>query len=385
MRENIDSTSSGGYVLSSLTNQLPTVESGVVGTLSGDPPINVPLPKPNRRQKPNTRLSAARLLASIVQSSDDAIVSKDLNGIVTSWNKGAERIFGYTAKEMIGAPILTIIPPERHDEEPEILRRIRQGERIEHYETVRRRKDGSLIDVAITVSPVKDRTGNVIGASKIARDISEAKQAQARQELLIEEIHHRTRNLFAVVHSVVARSFAGKRTVEEAETAVLGRLHSLAQTHAMLNNQQTQVADLTDVIRNELSPFSGRVTIEGPPLLLVAKAAQNFALAVHELATNAAKYGALSNPSGSVRTTWLIDEPAGTLHFRWEERGGPPVVAPTRKGFGSTVLEYLMAEYCDNDEPKVDFDQRGITYTAICSLSGLVPPNSSPATPSPPR
>jgi len=324
------------------------------------------------RKKPITRLSAARLLASIVESSDDAIVSKDLNGIVTSWNQGAERLFGYTAKEMIGTPILTLIPLDRHNEEPDILGRIRQGERVEHYETVRRRKDGSLVDVSITVSPVKDRTGKVIGASKIARDITEAKHAQARQELLTQEIHHRTRNLFAVVHSVVARSFAGKRTVQEAEAAVLGRLHSLAQTHAMLIDQQAQVADLADVIRNEMSPYSGRVAIDGPRLLLAAKAAQNFALAVHELATNAAKYGALSNASGYVRITWHVDEPAHTLNFRWEERGGPPVAAPQRKGFGSVVLEQVMAEYCQ-EQPKVDFDPGGITYAVMCSRNGVAP------------
>jgi PAS domain S-box-containing protein len=275
----------GATLLPSLTSQFPKVGSGVVGTLSGDPPINVATPEAHRPQKPITRLTAARLLASIVESSDDAIISKDLNGIVTSWNQGAERLFGYSAKEMIGMPILRLIPPDRHGEEPDILGRIRHGERVEHYETVRRRKDGSLVDVSITVSPVKDSTGKVVGASKIARDITEAKQAQARQEMLIQEIHHRTRNLFAVVHSVVSRSFAGKLTVEEAETAVLGRLRSLAQTHAILNGQQALAGDLTDVIRNEMSPFSGRVTIDGPRLLLVPKAAQNFALAVHELAT----------------------------------------------------------------------------------------------------
>jgi two-component system CheB/CheR fusion protein len=350
------------------------VESGVVGTLSSDPRIDVAIPEPDGPQKPITRLSAARLLASIVENSDDGIVSKDLNGIVTSWNQGAERIFGYTAKEMIGTPILTIIPPDRHDEEPDILRRIRQGERIEHYETVRRRKDGSLVDVSITVSPVKDRTGKVVGASKIARDISQAKQAQTRQELLTQEIHHRTRNLFSVVHSVVARSFAGKRSVQEAESAVLGRLHSLAQTHAMLNDQQAQVADLADVIRNELSPFSERITIDGPRLLLVAKAAQNFALAVHELSTNAAKYGALSNASGHVSITWHVDDQAETLSFRWEERGGPFVATPSRKGFGNTVLEYVMAEYCDNYQPKLRFDPGGVTYAVICSLSAVAAP-----------
>jgi len=241
-----------------------------------------------------SKWSAARLLASIVESSADAIVSKDLNGIVTSWNAGAERLFGYTAREMIGTPILRLIPLDRHDEEPDILTRIRQGERIELYETIRRRKDGRLVDVSITVSPVKDSTGKVIGASKIARDITETKQAQLRQELLTAEIHHRTRNIFAVVQAVVARIFVGKNTVQEAEASVLGRLHSLAQTHAMLSDQQAQMADLADVVQSEMSPYSDRTVIDGPRVLLAAKPAQDFALAVHELATNAAKYGALS-------------------------------------------------------------------------------------------
>jgi PAS domain S-box-containing protein len=118
-----------------------------------------------------------RLLASIIATSDDAIVSKDLNGIVTSWNKGAARIFGYSAGEMIGRSITTLIPSDRHNEEPEILDRIRRGEHIDHYETVRQRKDGSHIDISLTVSPVKDAAGTVIGASKIAGDISERKEA----------------------------------------------------------------------------------------------------------------------------------------------------------------------------------------------------------------
>src|SRR5204862_6834931 len=160
----------------------------------------------------------SRLLASIIETSDDAIVSKDTNGIVTSWNNGAERVFGYTADEMIGKPIMTLVPPDRHDEEPEILERIRRGERFDHYETVRQRKDGRLVDISLTISPLKDAAGKVVGASKIARDITERKQAQARNELLTHEIQHRTKNLFAVVQAVVARSFAGKQPVREAES-----------------------------------------------------------------------------------------------------------------------------------------------------------------------
>jgi PAS domain S-box-containing protein len=115
---------------------------------------------------------AALRLAAIVESSDDAIVSKDLNGIVKSWNKAAERMFGYKAEEIIGKSITTIIPPELHSEEDLILGKVRKGEKIDHFQTVRRRKDGTSIDVSLTVSPIKDQTGNIIGAAKIARDIT---------------------------------------------------------------------------------------------------------------------------------------------------------------------------------------------------------------------
>jgi PAS domain S-box-containing protein len=122
---------------------------------------------------------STRFLASIVESSDDAIVGKDVNGIVTSWNRGAERIFGYSADEMVGQPIATIAPPDRADEMPAILERIKRGEQVEHFDTVRRAKDGQLTPISLTVSPIKDEDGNIIGASKIARDISERKRAEA--------------------------------------------------------------------------------------------------------------------------------------------------------------------------------------------------------------
>lgn len=134
-------------------------------------------------RKPAER--TARLLSAIVDSSDDAIVSKDLNGVVMSWNKSAERLFGYAAQEAIGKTIAElIIPEDRQDEEPEILARLRRGERVDHLETVRRRKDGSLLDISLTISPVKDAQGRIIGASKIARDISDRKRADRAIEAL---------------------------------------------------------------------------------------------------------------------------------------------------------------------------------------------------------
>jgi PAS domain S-box-containing protein len=123
--------------------------------------------------------AAALLLAAIVESSDDAIVSKDLNGIVTSWNKAAERIFGYKAEEIVGKPITTIIPPDLHDDEPRILAKLRAGERIDHFQTVRMRKDGERLDVSLTISPVRDQNGKIVGAAKIARDITQQKKLEA--------------------------------------------------------------------------------------------------------------------------------------------------------------------------------------------------------------
>ena len=131
---------------------------------------------------------ATAALAAIVESSDDAIVSKDLNGILTSWNKGAERLFGYTAEEAIGQSVTMLIPPERLDEEPDILERIRHGQSVEHYETVRRRKDGKLLNISLTVSPVRDSQGRIIGGSKIARDITERKRAEEALQRAHDEL-----------------------------------------------------------------------------------------------------------------------------------------------------------------------------------------------------
>jgi PAS domain S-box-containing protein len=315
---------------------------------------------------------ANQRLAAIVGSSHDAIVSKDLNGVITSWNRGAERLFGYTAGEIVGRPITTLIPADRQLEEGMILERIRHGEVVDHYETVRQRKDGSLVDISLTVSPLKDTAGKIVGASKIARDISETKQAQARQEMLAREIEHRTRNLFAVVLAVVSRSFAGRHSVKDAEASVVSRLSSLAQTHVMLIDKEWQGADLAEVVRSEMGPYGDRVQVEGASVILQASAAQGFALALHELATNAAKYGALSNATGRVHISWskLASNGSNRFTFRWQERGGPPVIPPTRKGFGSVVLEEAMTEYFDVP-PRFDFSIAGVTYELSGALDAL--------------
>jgi PAS domain S-box-containing protein len=170
---------------------------------------------------------ASRRLAAIIESSDDAIISKDLDGVVVSWNQGAERIFGYTAPEMIGRSIRVIIPADRQREEDDVLARLRRGEQVDHFETVRQRKDGSPVAISLTVSPIRDANGAIVGASKVARDISERRQVEAARAMLLEsaEEHSRVTNTLNDIGRLVSSSLDRKNVVQavtDAATAVTG-------------------------------------------------------------------------------------------------------------------------------------------------------------------
>jgi PAS domain S-box-containing protein len=287
-------------------------------------------------------LADAQRFAAIIQYSDDAIITMDLNGIITSWNPGAERIFGYSAEVVIGKPLTILMPPERHNEEAVILERIRRGERIEHYETVRRRKDKSLIDISLMVSPIKDELGVVVGASKIARDITERKRSEKLIADLAREAEHRAKNILAVVQAMVKLSQSD--TPEGLKQAIDGRLRAIANVHALFVQSRWTGAELRSLIEEELSPYSrggARTRIEGPALLLAPEAAQTVAVILHELATNAAKYGALSQDEGCVDVAWSQAED-GLLILRWTETGGPPVDAPSHQGFGTRVIDNMI-------------------------------------------
>jgi PAS domain S-box-containing protein len=283
---------------------------------------------------------ASQRLASIVESSDDAIISKDTSGIIRTWNTGAERVFGYTAEEAIGQPVTMLIPADRLDEEPEILQRIVRGERIDHYETVRQRKNGELIDISITVSPLRNAAGRVVGASKIARDITDRKRAEAHREMLLGEMKHRVKNTLAMVQAFANQTL---RTVPKEEREKFGgRLRALAGAYELLTSETWNRAQMRRVVEQALEPFSvQRIVLEGPDCAVNATNASHLTLALHELATNAVKYGALSNADGRVHIDWLFE---GQSHARltWRESGGPAVAPPARKGFGSTLVELVL-------------------------------------------
>ena len=192
-----------------------------------------------------------RWLASIVESSDDAIVSKNLDGIITSWNRGAERTFGYSAEEAIGQPITIIIPQDRRDEERAILTRIRRGERIDQFETVRQRKHGSLIVVSLTVSPVKNAEGEIVGASKIARDITKQKRSQEQIATLAREAEHRSKNLLSAIQATVHLSQSD--TPEGLKHAIEGRIQAFANVHSLFVETRWIGAELSTIAAQELA------------------------------------------------------------------------------------------------------------------------------------
>jgi PAS domain S-box-containing protein len=286
-----------------------------------------------------------RWLASMVESSDDVIISKNLDGVIISWNKGAERVFGYTAEEAIGQPITIVIPEDRHDEERKLLTRIRRGERINLYETVRRRKHGSLIAVSLTVSPVRDAEGKIVGASKIARDITEQRRSQEQIATLAREAEHRSKNLLATVQAIVHLSQS--ETPDGLKRAIEGRIQALANVHSLFVKSRWIGAELSTVAKQELTPYmqnkESRVSIEGPQVLLEPNSAQAIAVTLHELATNAAKYGALSATEGQIEVKWSHTAD-GRLILLWTETGGPPVKTPTRQGFGGKVINAMIEQ-----------------------------------------
>jgi PAS domain S-box-containing protein len=279
-------------------------------------------PKPQKAVEGGTVdiISQLAWLASIVETGDDAIIGMNLDGIITTWNKGAERLYGYLAEEVTGKPVTILIPPDRQGEENLIPERVRRGVRVDHYETIRQRKDGNLIDVSLTISPMRGGDGNIVGISKIARNITERKRSEAQISALARETEHRAKNLLMV-------QLSQADTPDGLKEAIAGRIEALANVHSLFARSRWTGAELGSLVKQELSPYSRdgemRTQIDGPTVMLKQDVAQSIAVALHELATNAAKYGALSEAKGQVLVEWSR-ETEGKLVVRWIEVGGRP-------------------------------------------------------------
>ena len=324
----------------------------------------------------NHRARQYEQAAAIVNSSNDAIISTDLDGVTTSWNSGAERLFGYSAREAVGGPITLLIPADGINRERAIVARVGDGEKIENYETVWRRKDGTLLDVSLTLSPLRDARGRIVGTSRIARDISERKRQERHRELLVNELNHRVKNTLATVQSFALQTLRHAGTLAEGRASFEARLMALSKAHDVLTQENWERASLDNVVANAIAPYSGdvhesRFQIAGPIVRLRPRAVLALSMALHELATNAVKYGALSNKTGIVEITWrLIPGDPQWFQLRWTETGGPPVEAPRRRGFGSRLLEHGLAHDLAG-EVRLSFARRGIVCTIDAPLDEI--------------
>ncbi|WP_406871436.1 PAS domain S-box protein [Aminobacter sp. P9b] len=300
-------------------------------------------------------------LASIVESSDDAIISKNLCGIIESWNASATRLFGYSADEAIGKHIMMLIPADRRDEEDLIIGKVRKGERVDHFDTIRRRKDGREVAISLTVSPVRSPSGKVIGASKIARDVTERKESENRIRMLMREVNHRVKNQFAVILSMIRETGKHTTTIAEFEKQIRNRIMALSRSQDLLVDGDWRGANLADLVDNQIRPFAAehRVKISGEPIILSTVAVQNLGMAFHELATNSAKHGALSSPGGTVEVGWTT---SGRFRLTWKESNGPTVEKASRAGFGKIVLERI-APLALSGVGHLNFEPNGITWT----------------------
>lgn len=451
---------------------------------------------------------AEGLLAAIFESCEDAIVSKRLDGTITSWNPAAERLFGYRAGDILGQSIRLLIPDDRQHEEDDIIARIVKGERVLPFHTVRRCKDGTDIDVTVTVSPVRDADGRIVGASKIARelgdldlarralaesetrfkmmadnisqlawiadaegwifwynrrwfeytgtkiedmegwgwkavhhpdhvdrvverlkhswttgefwedtfplrgadgkyrwflsrarpirgddgrvqfwfgtntDITEQREQNEAIENLLREVNHRAKNMLTLIMALARRSAPGN---EDFLKRFMRRIQALAANQDLLVKREWRSVDMADLVEAQLSFVIDRartaLTHSGPPVELTARAAETLGLALHELATNAFKYGALSQiddadvgdgegrTSGKVDIAWELTD--DRLRISWTETGGPAVTVPEREGFGSSVIRDIPAATLEA-EVRLAYDAGGLRWTFEAPAENLL-------------
>ncbi|MBM7325966.1 PAS domain S-box protein [Agrobacterium sp. S2] len=309
-------------------------------------------------------------LASMIASSNDAIMGIDLDMKITSWNAAAEKLYGYSQDEVVGRSVLMLVPDGRQEEEPRILTEVRAGRFVEPYETQRRRKDGRLVEVLLSVSPIRDANGRVIGASKTAHDITARKDAERLKSILVNELHHRVKNVLATVTAIARQTLGRDKANHEEVEAFTSRLASLSRAQDLLVHADWQHADLKAVMQQALSPYPvDAFQIGGPSVPLPPRAVVSLSLALHELATNAAKYGALSAPGGQVSISWQFEPLADNrLRIVWAERGGPEVAPPRRRGFGSTLIERLLSAELKG-ETKFVYEKSGVICVIEAEMS----------------
>jgi two-component system CheB/CheR fusion protein len=314
-------------------------------------------------------------LAAIVNSSRDAIFGFSLDDTITSWNPSAERLFGLPSAQIIGQPLASLLPPEAPDAARKFFSSHAREHRLAGFEMTWVRPDGQPVPLEFSYSPVRDDSGALIAGKLIARDISERHRANRHTEMMLGELNHRVKNTLASVQAIALQTLASAPTLADFRESFVARLLALSNTHNLLARDGWNGADIADIVNTELAPYQRdgpeRVTLSGAKFELDVKTALALSMAIHELATNAGKYGALSRRRGRVAVSWETRDHDGRpwLHLTWIERGGPAVKPPTRRGFGSRLITEGVAYELDA-RVTLEYPDTGVTCIFDVPLGG---------------
>ena len=295
---------------------------------------------------------SAQHLHQLLDALPAAVYTTDAEGRITFYNDAAAELWGQRpalgSSEWCGSWKL-LRPdgtPMAHDECPMAVA-LKEQRPVRGLEAIAERPDGTRVPFLACPTPLFDEAGRLTGAVSMLVDISERKRTEDQQSLLIRELHHRVKNTLATVQAIMSSTANTAETIESFKTSLIGRISSLAKTHLLLADDSRPVC-FADLLRKEVGAFDdgseGRISLSGPPVALSTQLAVSLGMALHELVTNAARYGALSVHGGKVAATWrvTIEAERRTLDFDWAESGGPPVEPPARKGFGTRLLELVL-------------------------------------------
>ena len=326
----------------------------------------------DRLEAERARVEAlARQREMLFEADPNGILVVDPTGRIQIVNNQVAALFGYRRDELIGLSVETLVPDRFRGNHASLRagfithpsnRPMGAGRDLYGL-----RKDGSEFPVEIGLGSFT--AGDREMSLAIVTGIAERKRVEEREKLLVGELEHRTKNLFAVVYALAHRSLRGDHTLDEAREAFLGRMQALMRADQRLTNSAWKGTSLSDIACSELEPFAGRFKLDGAEIELSPQAAQNFALAVHELATNASKYGALSTAEGKIAIEWSVhaNEEGKALKFHWQEHGGPPVSIPKQDGFGAALLKATLGE------GRIEFASEGLNYQVDVPLAGILP------------
>jgi PAS domain S-box-containing protein len=312
--------------------------------------------------------------AQLLDSVREAVIATDLSGQVTYWNRFAETLYGWSAQEALGRSVLELTSGSDPAKAGEVMAALARGGTWSGEFTGRRR-DGSTFPGHVTDAPVYDENGAFVGIVGISYDISAEKQALEHQRLLINELNHRVKNTLATVQSIASQTLRNAPTTEAAREAIESRLIGLSRAHDVLTRENWEGAYLREIVLQAVRPYQGhgegRFDIRGVDVRLSPRIALAIAMALQELVTNAVKYGALSNEPGQVKIAWTLkgraDEPRLEMH--WEEAGGPPVQVPSRRGFGTKLIERSLSQEL-NGSVEIKFEPAGVVCTIVAPLAG---------------